>query len=79
VAGLGCARIASDAVLAVFNNDELQQTNVHCVRADLRLRLPGSLRLVRDTRFQKKLDAAAPSTAGSSLRMTPCRSARASP
>jgi hypothetical protein len=38
---IGYAHIPSDAVLAAFSSDDLQQTNVRCVPVDLRMRLPG--------------------------------------
>lgn len=64
LAGVGYSEIPSDAILAVYNSDDLQQTNVRCVPVDLQLRLPGPMRLVWDTHFQKKLDPAAPTTSG---------------
>lgn len=71
--GLGYAHIPSDAVLAVYSADNLQQTNVRCVPVDLRVRLPGRALLVWDTYVQHKLDPAAPTNAGA---ISPSNAAR---
>jgi Putative porin len=57
----GFFHIEPDAVLAVFNNDDLQQTNVNSVPVDILVRLPGGVRLGWDTYFQKRIDVNIPS------------------
>ena len=61
---MGFYRIEADAVLAAFNNDDLQQTNVRSIPVELQVELPDGLRLVWDTYFQKKLSTALASSGG---------------
>ena len=62
--GVGYAHIEADAVVAVYNSDELQQTNVRSLPLELPLRLPGGPRVVLDAFVQKKLDTALPGPGG---------------
>jgi hypothetical protein len=62
--GLGFFRIEADAVLAVYNSDDLQQTNVTSVPLEVVLALPGRTRLLWDTYVQKKISTALPSNGG---------------
>jgi hypothetical protein len=55
---VGLFLIEADAVLAVYNGDDLQQTNVRSVPLELTVRLPGTARLVLDAYLQHKLDPA---------------------
>nr|NIM51295.1 hypothetical protein [Gemmatimonadales bacterium] len=52
----GFFHIEADAVIASYNSDDLQQTNVNSVPLFFRLRLPGGANLVWDTYLQKKID-----------------------
>lgn len=52
----GFFHIEADAVIAAYNSDDLQQTNVNCVPLFFRLRLPGRTDLVWDTYLQQKID-----------------------
>jgi hypothetical protein len=60
----GYVHIEADAVLAAFNSDDLQQTNVRTVPVWVRLRLPGGVDLVWDTYVQSKINVALPSPGG---------------
>lgn len=60
----GFYHIEADAVVAVYNNDDLQQTNVNAGVGEWQLRVPGGARLVWDTYFQKKIDTALASNGG---------------
>lgn len=60
----GYARIEADAVMAPYNSDDLQQTNVSTVPVWIRVQLPGGARLVWDTYFQSKLNEALASNGG---------------
>jgi hypothetical protein len=60
----GFFHIEADAVIAVFNSDDLQQTNVNSIPLWLRLTLPGGAGLVWDTYIQRKIDVALPSNGG---------------
>lgn len=62
--GAGYAHIEADAVMAVYNSDELQQTNVRSVPLEALLTLPGGPRLLLDAFVQKKLDVALPGPGG---------------
>lgn len=62
--GVGYFHIASDAVLAVYNSDDLQQTNVNTVPVELTAQLPGGMRVVWDTYLQKKISTDLPSNGG---------------
>jgi len=50
--------IESDAVIAAFNSDDYQQTNVHSVPVFLRVLLPSDIVIVWDTYFQKRINTA---------------------
>ncbi len=52
----GFFHMEADAVIASYNSDDLQQTNVNSVPLFFRLRLPGGANLVWDTYLQKKID-----------------------
>lgn len=60
----GFFRIEADSVIAVYNSDDLQQTNVNVVPVEFQVRLPGSARFVWDSYFQKKIDTTLPSNGG---------------
>jgi hypothetical protein len=62
--GAGLFRIEADAVLAILNSDDLQQTNVRTVPLDLQLVLPGAVRLTWDSYLQRKLNVNLPSNGG---------------
>jgi hypothetical protein len=62
--GIGYFHIETDAVLAVFNSDDLQQTNIRSVPIELQLVLPGRVRLVWDSYLQRKLDTMHASNGG---------------
>jgi hypothetical protein len=62
--GIGYFHIEADAVIAAFNSDDLQQTNVRTVPLELQLALPGRVRLVWDSYLQRKLHTALPSNGG---------------
>jgi hypothetical protein len=62
--GIGYFHIEADAVLAAYNSDDLQQTNVRTVPVELQVLLPGRTRLVWDTYLQRKLSTALPSNGG---------------
>jgi hypothetical protein len=62
--GAGFFHIESDAVLALVNSDDLQQTNVRTIPLDVQVLLPGNFRLTWDTYLQRKLDPALPSNGG---------------
>lgn len=47
--------IEADAVIAAFNSDDYQQTNVNSIPIWLRVLLPGDVVIVWDTYFQKRL------------------------
>jgi hypothetical protein len=61
---LGFFHIEADAVIAAYNSDNLQQTNVNSVPVWLRLALPGGAGVVWDTYLQKKIDTNLPSPGG---------------
>ncbi len=61
---LGFFHIEADAVIAVYNSDNLQQTNVNSVPVWFRLLLPGKASVVWDTYFQSKIDTNLPSIGG---------------
>lgn len=50
--------IQSDAVIAAFNSDDYQQTNVHSLPIFLRVLLPSDVVIVWDTYFQKRINTA---------------------
>lgn len=54
----GYFHIESDAVLAAFNSDDYQQTNVRSVPIWFRILLPGNVVMVWDTYFQKRINTA---------------------
>jgi hypothetical protein len=56
--------IEADAVLATYNSDDLQQTNVRSVPLEFQVLLPGRTRLVWDTYLQRKLNPALASNGG---------------
>lgn len=60
----GYARIEADAVIAAYNSDDLQQTNVSTIPVWVRVQLPGGARLVWDTYVQSKLNNALASNGG---------------
>ncbi len=60
----GYFQIEADAVLAPYNSDDLQQTNVRSVPVWVRVRLPGGASLIWDTYLQKKLDTGLPASGG---------------
>lgn len=60
----GFYHIEADAVVAVYNNDDLQQTNVNVAVGEWQLRFPGRARLVLDTYLQKKNNVALASNGG---------------
>lgn len=60
----GFYHIEADSVIAVYNNDDLQQTNVNVAVSEWQLRFPGRARLVWDTYFQKKNDVVLASNGG---------------
>jgi hypothetical protein len=62
--GAGLFRIEADAVLAILNSDDLQQTNVRTIPFDLQLVLPGAVRLTWDTYLQRKIDRELASNGG---------------
>lgn len=62
--GAGFFHIQADSVVAVYNSDDLQQTNVNTIPVELQLRVPGGARLVWDTYIQKKIDTGLPSNGG---------------
>jgi hypothetical protein len=64
VVGAGFFHIEADSVLAVYNSDDLQQTNVNTVPVELQLRFAGGVRLVWDTYIQKKIDTDLASNGG---------------
>lgn len=52
----GFFHIEADAVIAAYNSDDLQQTNVNTVPIVARLRLPGGAGLTWDSYIQSKID-----------------------
>jgi hypothetical protein len=50
--------IEADAVIAAYNSDDYQQTNVRSVPVFLRVLLPGDVIIVWDTYFQKRINTA---------------------
>jgi hypothetical protein len=60
----GFVHIEADSVLAVYNSDDLQQTNVNTVVAEFQRSLASHARLVWDTYVQKKIDVALASNGG---------------
>jgi Putative porin len=60
----GFYHIEADAVVAVYNSDDLQQTNVNVAVGEVQRRFAGRTRLVWDTYFQKKIDTALASNGG---------------
>ncbi|MEN8374065.1 MAG: putative porin [Gemmatimonadota bacterium] len=60
----GYAHIEADGLVAAFNSDDLQQTNVNTVPIWVRAQLPGDARLVWDTYVQSKADEALASNGG---------------
>lgn len=54
--GAGFFHIEADSIVAVYNSDDLQQTNVNTIPVELQLRFPAGIRLVWDTYVQKKID-----------------------
>jgi hypothetical protein len=62
--GVGYFYIEADAVLATYNSDDLQQTNVRSVPLEFQVLLPGRTRLVWDTYLQRKLNPALASNGG---------------
>ena len=61
---LGFFHIEADAVIAVYNSDNLQQTNVNSVPIWFRLLLPGKASVVWDTYFQSKINTDLASSGG---------------
>ncbi len=51
-------------VVAAFNSDDIQQTNVNTVPIWVRLRLPGGADLIWDTYIQSKVDVNLASNGG---------------
>jgi hypothetical protein len=62
--GVGAFHIEADAVIAAFNSDDLQQTNVRSIPVELQFKLPNEVMLIWDTYFQRKLDTALASSGG---------------
>ncbi len=60
----GYFQIQADAVIAVFNSDDFQQTNVHTVPVWFRFRLPSGAALVWDTYIQRKVNVNLASNGG---------------
>lgn len=60
----GYFHIEADAVVAAFNSDDVQQTNVNTVPIWIRIQLPGGARLVWDTYFQSKVNVDLASNGG---------------
>ena len=60
----GYFHIEADAVIAVYNSDDLQQTNVDVVVGELQRRFAGRTRVVWDTYLQRKVDTALASNGG---------------
>lgn len=54
----GYFHIQADAVIAAFNSDDYQQTNVNSIPVFFSVRLPGNTTLVWDTYFQKRINTA---------------------
>lgn len=57
----GYFHIEADSVLAAYNSDDLQQTNVDSVPVDVTVRLPSGARLVWDTYIQRRINVDIPS------------------
>ena len=62
--GSGFYYIESDAVLAAFNSNDAQQTNIGSVPVSVSLRFPGDVDLTWDTYFQRRLDLDLPGPMG---------------
>lgn len=62
--GAGFFHIEADSVVAVYNSDDLQQTNVNSIPVELQLRLPGGVKVVWDTYIQEKVDTDLASNGG---------------
>lgn len=62
--GAGFFHIQADSVVAAYNSDDLQQTNVNSIPIELQLRFPGGVKLVWDTYIQKKIDTDLASNGG---------------